>query len=61
MLRYLDAPRRDPTVESAMLRLVGKQREPLRLPMLRPYLRQGPLVATVAECIRAKGRRRRRC
>lgn len=60
MLRYLDAPRRDPTATAA-LRLLSKPRELPRIVALRCYARQGPCVATVAECIAAKGRRRRRC
>jgi hypothetical protein len=56
MLR-MDVPRRDPTAETAMLRL--RLREEPRLPTLRRARRE-VLTATVAECIRAKGRHRRR-
>lgn len=59
MLRYLDAPRRDPTATAA-LRLMDRQRELPRIPTLRRMKRREPLCATVAECIRAKGRQRRR-
>lgn len=56
MLR-LDVPRRDPTAVAA-LRSIDKPREVPR-PLLRRYSKCGALVATVAECIAAKGGHRR--
>lgn len=55
-LRYLDAPRRDPTATEALRHLAATLRTQPRLPTLQRTSRRDPLTATVAECLAARGR-----
>lgn len=59
MLRYLDAPRRDPTATEALRHLAATLRTQPRIPTLKRRTRREPLTATVAECLAARARRLR--
>lgn len=58
-LRYLDAPRRDPTADAVLRRLVERERrrrlELPRLPTLARARKRDALAATIGECLAAKG------
>lgn len=58
-LRYLDAPRRDPTATEALRHLATTLRTQPRLPTLKRTKRREPLTATVEECLVARAGRRR--
>lgn len=58
-LRYLDAPRRDPTATEALRHLATTLRTQPRIPTLKRAKRREPLTATVAECLAARARRGR--
>jgi hypothetical protein len=58
-LRYLDAPRRDPTATEALRHLATTLRTQPRIPTLKRAKRRDPLTATVAECLMARAGRRR--
>lgn len=53
-IRYLDAPRSDPTAREALRYLTATLRQQPRLPTLRRTPRER-LTATIAECLHAKG------
>lgn len=53
-IRYLDAPRADPTATEALRHLTATLRTQPRLPTLRRTPRER-LTATIAECLHAKG------
>lgn len=58
-LRYLDAPRHDPTARAALRHLAATLAQTPRLPTLKRSTRRDPLTATVAECLAARTRRGR--